>query len=209
MRSYLIGSRRGRVVRALALGTVLTGVFATSVSAATTQVAANDTRTFSPSSVTVAVGGSVHWAASGFDDHSATQDQLLFNSGAPAAGLNFTRTFSAGTFPYHCEQHGDQGMRGVVRVPPKAVAGPSGLPFTVTWASAGSNTGSRFDVEYRVGSGAFKTWKSNTTARSAVFGARSAPVRVARGKSYSFRVVSRASTGARSAASPVKTFRAR
>jgi plastocyanin len=207
MRTVLIGSRRGRVVRALALGTVLTGVFATSVSAATTQVAANDSRTFSPSAVTAALGGNVHWAASGIDEHSVTQDQGVFNSGAAAAGLNFTRTFSAGTFAYHCEKHGDQGMVGVVRVAPQVVAGPAGLPFTVKWATAGSNTGSRFDVQYRVGSGPFRAWKTNTTARSAVFGARSQPVRVARGKSYSFRVVSRASTS-RSGASPVKTFRA-
>jgi plastocyanin len=208
MRKTLIGSRRGRVVRALALGTVLTGVFASSVSAATTQVAANDSRTFSPSTVTAAVGGGVHWAASGIDEHSVTQDQGVFDSGAAVIGLDFTRTFSAGTFRYHCEKHGDQGMVGVVRVAPQAVAAPAGLPFTVKWATARSNTGSRFDVQYRVGSGRFKAWKTNTTARSAVFGARSQPVRVARGKSYSFRVVSRASASARSAVSPVRTFRA-
>jgi len=207
MHSHLIGSRRGRIVRAVALGTVLTGVFATSVSAATTNVTVSDTRRFLPGSVTAAVGGNVHWEADGFDDHSVTQDAGLFNSGPAAPGVNFTRTFSAGTFPYHCQQHGDQGMVGVVRVAPRVGAAPTGLPFTVTWATAGSNTGTRYDVQYRVGSGAFRTWKSNTSARSAVFGARSAPVRVARGKSYSFRVVSETSTGARSVASPVKTFR--
>jgi plastocyanin len=208
MRSHLKGSHRGRLVRGLALGTVLTALFASSVSAATSNVAVSDTRRFLPANVTSSVGGVVHWRADGVDDHSVTQDQGLFSSGAAAAGVNFSRTFSAGTFRYHCEKHGVDGMVGQVRVAPKVVAGPAGLPFTVKWASAGSNTGNRFDVEYRVGSGPWKTWKGNTSARSAVFGARSAPVRVARGKSYSFRAVSRASSSARSGVSPVKTFRA-
>jgi plastocyanin len=206
MRTPLI-SHRSRLVRGLTLGVVVTGVFASSVSAATTQVAANDDRTFSPSSVTQSVGGGVHWAASGIDEHSVTQDQAVFDSGAAVAGLDFARVFSAGTFAYHCEKHGDQGMRGQVRVPPQVLASPRGLPFTVRWATAASNTGSRFDVQYRVGSGAWRTWKANTTARSAVFGARSAPVRLVRRKSYSFRVVSRLSTSARSGLSPVRTFR--
>jgi plastocyanin len=208
MRSSLKVSRRGRLVRGLALGTVLTGLLATSVSAATTNVDVSDNRVFTPPSVTAAVGGNVHWQASGTDDHSVTQDQGLFNSGPAAPGVNFTRKFSAGTFRYHCEQHGAQGMRGQVRVAPRVGAAPAGLPFTVTWAVRGTNTGNRFDVQYRVGTGAWKNWKTNTSSRNAVFGARSAPVRVRAGKSYSFRVESKSAAGS-SALSPVKSFRAR
>lgn len=200
---------RSRLLRGCVLGVVLTGVFASSVSAATTQVSVNDARTFSPSRVTQAVGGSVHWAASGTDDHSVTQDRGLFTSGAPRAGVDFTRTFSAGTFPYHCTQHVSQGMRGVVAVPAQVLAAPAGLPFTVKWASATTRTGNRFDVQYRVAAGAWKVWRSNTSTRSAVFGAQSRPVRVVRGRTYSFRVVSRLSATARSGVSPVKTFRVR
>jgi plastocyanin len=200
--------RRGRLVRGLVLGTLLTGVLASSVSAATTQVDVSDSRQFLPGSVTQAVGGGVHWRASGADDHSVTSDQGLFASGAAAPGLDFTRTFSAGTYPYHCLEHGDQGMRGQVRVAPQVLAAPAGLPFTVQWANARTNTGTRFDVQYRVGAGAWRSWKAGTAGRSAVFGARSAPVRVARGKTYSFRVTSRLGA-ARSGLSPVRTFRAR
>jgi plastocyanin len=196
-----------RLIRGAALGAVLTGLFASSVSAATVQVSANDTRTFSPQSVTVAPGSSVHWTASGVDDHSATQDQGLFNSGLPAPNLDFTRTFSAGTFAYHCEKHGVDGMRGVVRVAPQVLTAPTGLPFTVRWATT-TQTGNRFDVQYRVGSGAWRNWFSDTSARSAVFGSRSRPVRLVRGKSYSFRVWSQAGTN-RSGVSPVKSFTAR
>lgn len=200
-----------RLVPAAALGLALTGLLATSVSAATTEVGVNDSRSFSPRTANAAVGGNVHWSATGTDDHTVTQDRGLFDTGVAAAGINFTRKFSAGTFPYHCEEHGGVGgvgMSGVVRVAPTTKAGPRGLPFTVAWAARGTNTGNRFDVQYRVGSGAWKTWMRNTRARSKVFGARNRPVRLRRGKSYSFRVVSRSAAG-NSGRSPVKKFRAR
>jgi plastocyanin len=199
--------RRSRLVRGSVLAVALVGLLATSVSAATTEVAASDTRRFLPGNVNQAVGGRVHWAgAPAGDQHSVRQDAGIFDSGNPVAGLNFNRTFSAGTFAYHCEEHGDQGMRGTVRVPPQTLGAPRGLPFTVRWAAAGTNTGNRFRVQYRVGSGAFRNWFASTSARSAVFGAGNRPVRLVRGRTYAFRVTS--GTGvARSAISPVKSFR--
>ena len=200
---------RTRLFTGLVAGVAVAGLVGSSVSAATRNVSANDNRTFSPRTVTTAVADSVHWTASGIDDHSVHQDRNLFDSGNPGPGLNFTRKFSAGTFAYRCEEHGDQGMRGTVRVSPSTAAAPAGLPFTVKWAAAGTNTGNRFDVMYRVGSGPWKTWLNNTSAKSMVFGARSQPVRVARGKSYSFKVRSGNGTGAiQSGFSPVKSFRA-
>jgi plastocyanin len=208
MRTH-ISSIRGRIAKGIGLGIVLTGLLASSVSAATLNVDVNDGRFFSPRAVNQTPGGSVHWLASGVDDHSVTSDQGLFDTGAPAAGVDFTRTFSAGTFPYHCRKHGINGgtMLGVVTVAPQVAAAPTGLPFTVKWATAASNTGAGYDVQYRIGSGTWRNWKSNTSAPSAVFGARSNPVAVARGKTYSFRVVSRTGT-AKSGLSPVKSFRA-
>jgi plastocyanin len=202
-------SIRSRITRGAGLGIVLTGLLASSVSAATTNVDVNDGRFFSPRAIDQAPGGGVHWLASGVDDHSVTSDQGLFDTGAPRAGVDFTRTFSAGTFQYHCRKHGINGgtMVGVVTVAPQVAAAPAGLPFTVKWATAASNTGNAYDVQYRVGTGAWRSWKSNTSAPSAVFGAQSNPVVVARGKTYSFRVVSRTGT-AKSGLSPVRSFRA-
>jgi plastocyanin len=198
-----------RVCAALAAAAVVTGLLvAAPVAAATRGVEATEAKTFSPSSVTSTVAGSIHWFGTpgGVEQHSVRQDQGLFDSGNPRTGLNFTRTFSAGTFAYHCEKHGDQGMRGTVRVAPQVVSAPAGLAFTVKWAAAGTNTGTSFDVKYRVASGPWKTWKNNTNAKSMVFG-KGGPVAVARGKSYSFQV--RSGAGAReSGFSPVKTFRA-
>jgi len=200
---------RSRLVRGSVLAVALVGLLATSVSAATTQVGATEDKTFVPGNVNQAVGGSVHWAgqpAAGTEEHSVRQDAGIFDSGNPTANLNFTRTFSAGTFAYHCEKHGADGMRGTVRVPPQTLAAPGGLPFTVRWAAAGTNSGNRFTVQYRVGSGAFRNWMANTSARSAVFGAGNRPVRLVRGRTYAFRVSSGTATN-KSANSPVKSFR--
>jgi plastocyanin len=200
---------RSRLARGSVLAVALVGLLATSVSAATTQVTASDTRRFLPGNVNQTVAGSVHWAgAPAGDSHSVRQDAGLFDSGNPAPGLNFTRTFSAGTFPYHCEEHGDQGMVGTVRVSPQTLGAPAGLPFTVRWATAGTNTGNRFAVQYRVGSGPFRNWFTSTSARSAVFGARNRPVRLVRGRTYAFRVRSGSAT-VKSPASPVRSFRVR
>jgi len=198
---------RSRRLGGLAAAVVAAGLLASGpVSAVTTDVIASDDKVFLPGSVNAAVGGSVHWNANGIDDHSATADDLVFDSGPARVNLNFTRKFSAGTFPYHCRKHGPDGMRGVVRVPPQVVSAPAGLAFTVKWAAAGTNTGTSFDVKYRVGSGPWKTWVNNTSARSKVFG-KGGPVAVARGKSYSFQV--RSGSGAReSLFSPVTPFRA-
>ena len=202
-------SNRSRVLGLLATGASV-GLLATSAEAATKNVEATEAKTFSPKAITSTVAGSVHWfgTSGGVEEHSVRQDAGLFDSGNPKTGLDFTRKFSAGTFPYHCEKHGVNGgtMKGTVTVPPQVVSAPAGLAFTVKWAAAGTNTGNSFDVKYRVGSGAWKTWKNNTSAKSLVFG-KGGPVAVARGKTYSFQV--RSGTGANeSLFSPIKSFRA-
>jgi plastocyanin len=200
---------RKRLVTGLVAGAVAVGLFASSsVAAATRNVDVNDAKVFTPRTLSAGVGDSVHWAASGVDDHSVTQDALLFDTGVPRPGITLTQKFSAGTYPYHCKKHGVNGgtMKGTVRVAPQAVSAPAGLAFTVKWAAAGTNTGNSFDVKYRVASGPWKTWTNNTSAKSMVFG-KGGPVAVARGKTYSFQV--RSGTGAKeSQFSPIETIRA-
>jgi plastocyanin len=197
---------RKRLVTGFAAGAVAAGLLAAApVAAATTNVEATGNKTFSPKTVNSAVGGSVHWfsTADGVD-HTVTQNNGVFDTGALADAFNFTRKFSAGTYPYHCEKHGADGMVGTVKVGPQVSSAPAGLAFTVKWAVAGTQTGTSFDVKYRVGSGPWKTWRTNTSAKSMVFG-KGGPVAVARGKTYSFQV--RSGSGAReSAFSPVATF---
>lgn len=178
--------------------------------AASTTVAVRDDF-FEPRRVTAGVGGSVMWdrPATTQHRHNVREDGRIFRSGDPMGDDAFTYTvvFSAGTFHYFCEVHGGPtgGMDGLVRVPVTILAGPSGLPFTVRWATASSQTGDRFDVQFRVGSGEWRTWRAGTASLQGVFGKNGRPVRVRDGVTYWFRARSLSGT-ARSRWSPPRSF---
>ena len=176
--------------------------------AATTDVKVKD-NSFDPSTVAVALGGSVHWAdtATTFDVHNVHEDGGIFHSGNVSSSIDYIRTFSAGTFHYFCQAHGSPsgGMDGVVKVAPKTSGAPTGLKFTVQWANGTTNTGTAFDVEYKVGSGSWKSWKTNTSLVKAVFGDGSNPVKVQANTNDTFRA-SPEQGSASSKWSPTKSF---
>ena len=160
MSHKLRGTRNGRVIAGMvglalaAMVIIPTYVFA----AATVEVKVDDDE-FISRTVNSPVGSSVHWSrAAGSDgDHNIRQNNGIFTSGAPTDGpIDFTKTFSAGTFAYQCDVHGSD-MSGTVKVKPKISVAPTGKPFTVTWANGSTDTGTAFDVRYKVGSGAYKT----------------------------------------------------
>lgn len=211
MSHKLRGTRNGRVIAGMvglalaAMVIIPTYVFA----AATVEVKVDDDE-FISRTVNSPVGSSVHWSrAAGSDgDHNIRQNNGIFTSGAPTDGpIDFTKTFSAGTFAYQCDVHGSD-MSGTVKVKPRISAAPTGKPFTVTWANGSTDTGTAFDVRYKVGSGAYKTWKSNTSALKGVFGKGGSPVNVRSGKTYTFQVRSQTSNSAVSGWSPASSFRA-
>ncbi len=77
---------------------------------------------FTPKQVTAPVGATVEWV----DDagrHTVEADDGSFKSGTLVAGSRFEHTFkSAGTFGYHCGNHGDpggKGMSGRIKVTPR------------------------------------------------------------------------------------------
>jgi plastocyanin len=73
--------------------------------------------TFSPSTITVAVGTTLTWKNSDGFAHTATSDTGVWDTGNLVAGGSATTTFStAGTFPYHCTYHSAMGMKGTVIV---------------------------------------------------------------------------------------------
>jgi plastocyanin len=84
--------------------------------------------TFSPGTLTVTMGTTVHWTNNGPSSHSVTSDSSAFDSGTLSgpmgdpyggmtAGGTFTHIFSsAGTFDYHCAIHA--GMHGTITVTP-------------------------------------------------------------------------------------------
>jgi hypothetical protein len=67
-------------------------------------------------------------------------------------------------------------MSGVVKVRPIAVPDSSPDEALVRWAAADTNTGSRYDVRYRVDNRRWKTWKNDTAKVQANFGHRNGPV---------------------------------
>jgi plastocyanin len=181
------------------IAVVLVGVsllLPASASGGTAEIAIHDNY-FSPPSRRIVVGGSVHWfrAPGSGGVHNVREDGWLFESPAtPTDGpLDVTFVFSAGTFHFFCETHGsplgaaETGMAGFIRVPVSLSPLPSGLPFTVRWATAASETGQAYDVQFRVGSDGWRTWKKDTTNNRGVFGRDGAPVRVRDGVRYSFR----------------------
>lgn len=144
---------------------------------------------FEPDQTRAVVGQTVEWttASSATDAHNVREDRRIFYSG-PAFETEFTysRVFSAGTFHYFCERHGFRrgGMDGTVKVPVVLTAAPKGPDFTVRWAASDSNTGSRYTVQYKIGSGSWKNWKSSTRALKATFSLAEP------GKRYTFRAKS-------------------
>lgn len=166
------------------LGAVMVAVLATPAAAAGEITMSNSG--FSPSKVVRRAGGAVTWRkTSGY--HNIVSTQGMFSSGSPTNDeFTYSRSFSAGVFPFICAVH-PQSMRGAVRVKPSLAAAPSGTPFTLTWATSDTNTGATFSVKYRVGNGSWKTWLRRTSARSAVFGA-GGPVTARAGTLYRFRV---------------------
>jgi plastocyanin len=171
-----------------------------------------DDNLFSPGEVSVAVGGQVHWSrATGSTGlHNVRQDDELFDSGGATVGpINLTATVSAGTYHYYCEVHGAPtgGMDGIVKSPVKILDAPTGLKFTVRWATDATDTGSLHDVQYRIGSGDWKNWKKDTTTNEGVFGKSGNPVIVKDGKKYGFRARSQEGSGL-SDWSPVKSYTA-
>lgn len=177
--------------------------------AAVTEVIVQDSR-YKPDVVQVAVGAPVQWTwrEDNQETHNVREDNEMFVSGPPAAAADpYRRIFSAGTFYYFCDVHGfvTPKMDGFVKVPVTVVPAPAGTAFTVKWATAATNTGSKYDVQYRVGSSRWKTWKKDVGVPSAVFGAKGSPVVVSAGIKYSFRARSKAGRAV-SRWSPLRSF---
>ena len=125
-------------LRALAI----TGAFVVAVAARANTVfvtvSPNGSLSFSPSSVSIAVGDTVEWDWD-FGGHSTTsglpdKPDGIWNSGIQGGGATFSYTFnSAGTFNYYCMPHGSCcNMVGVVHVS-AATATPTPIPKSPTY----------------------------------------------------------------------------
>jgi plastocyanin len=190
-----------RRVAALLLACTFAAAVGLPANAATTTVSVVDFA-FSPQSIKIAQGGTVRWMNTGSQTHTATQDAplSLFDTGHIAPGTTSPGKVlaSAGTYPYHCSIH--PTMTGSIKVPVKVApsSGTTATVFTITLATQAAPSGFAYDVQEKVGDGAWGAYQNGVTTASVTFTASSAGT-------YSFRSRLRnSSTGAKSKPSPGK-----
>ena len=120
------------------------------------------------------------------DDHNISSNNRLFKSGPPNQVVQFSIEASAGTFRYVCDNHASE-MKGTLKVVPGIVE-QSATKAKITWANADSDTGDRYDVQFRQkGKPKWVDWFENTRRRSAVFGKNNKPIKVRPNKTYQVR----------------------
>jgi hypothetical protein len=84
---------------------------------------------------------------------------------------------SAGTYLSACVPG---QWKAPLRLRPKAPASPTGNSFIVAWADQGAPSTWRYGVQYRIGQGAWRAWRSGTSQRAATFQGQN-------GRTYFFR----------------------
>jgi plastocyanin len=102
--------------------------------------------------------------------HTSTQDSplALWNTGNITPGSTKSVTIaSAGAYPYHCNIH--PFMTGTVKVPIKVTAGATAGTFTITMATTNATGSFVYDVQERVGSAAWTSYKTGVTTKSVSF----------------------------------------
>jgi plastocyanin len=187
--------------RALGVTPLMLLLFVLTVSPASAATVSVGEYFFSPTPLKVAEGGSVSWHNGGGVTHTSTQNSplSLWNTGniAPGSTSAVITIRAAGSYLYHCAIHPTL-MKGVVKVPIQVSpsTGSTSTTFTITLTSA-TQTGFTYDVQMRVGSGSFTTWKTGVATRTVTFSG--AP------GTYAFRSrLHKTSNGATSGYSPAK-----
>ncbi|HET9457530.1 MAG TPA: cupredoxin family copper-binding protein [Candidatus Limnocylindrales bacterium] len=121
----MVSRRRAPLPLVFGSATVLAVFGGASVALAADQAVAISGFSFSPGSVTIAVGDTVTWTNSDVQAHTATADDGSWDTGTLANGASGTITFStAGTFAYECSIHPE--MTGTVTVQAAASGGGGG-----------------------------------------------------------------------------------
>jgi plastocyanin len=200
----------GRSMPAIGVALLAVVVAAAPVGAATVTVRMDDGRDFHPSVRSIGRGDTVRWKNNAsFEDHDVfgTQPSKYFKSGKEGGmdpGDAYSKAFkSAGSFPYLCRIHSDDGMTGRIIVPMAAKEVDGGDRFKLTVASADLPSSSSFrhviQVDTPGGSSTFVDWRT-TRMSTAIY--TPGP-----GGTYRFRaLVERTSNGTRSDPSPIKTL---
>ena len=112
--------------------------------------------------------------------HVVASDVLLWQVSVAGDGDRSAKIHSAGSHRATCD--GGGATYSVAKVKPTTSAAPTGPDFTVIWATSNADGAWRYEVQYRIGSGGWRSWFDRTGKRSARFDARD-------GTRYGFRVV--------------------
>lgn len=126
---------------------------------------------------TVKLGERVTLKNNSSDPGTIYQRDGFWNVNLAVAAEKYMTMHAAGTYFSACIPG---QWEGPLRLLPKAPASPAGNSFTVTWADQGALATWRYGVQYRIGQGVWRGWKSGTSQRSAVFQGQN-------GKTYFFR----------------------
>jgi plastocyanin len=103
---------------------------------------------YSPTTVTIAAGGTVTWTNHDSAPHTVTADDGSYDSGMMRTGGTWSKTFTApGTYRYHCDYHPEM-VATVVVLAPGATVSPGGTTATngtngttATTVAGGGSTG--------------------------------------------------------------------
>jgi plastocyanin len=191
-----------RAIVAMSLGLwVLCGTATPVSSGGTGQIVAVEDDEFDPATLPRPLSGDIFtpgiivtwdWADDVAKPHNVRQIRGLFRSPiSDQPGTTFTRAFSAGTFRYECVIH-EPLMIGKVKVVIGQEINPAGL-YVVRWAGPETNTGRVFDVQFRIGDGPWRAWKTDTEQLKGIFGKNDRPVHYNPAKEYQIRVRSQKS----------------
>jgi plastocyanin len=191
--------------RVLVLTTVLASILLTALPAhAVAQVTIEDF-SFTPANLKVPQGTSVvwHYDNSGTSHHTSSQNGplALWNTGNLTPGQTSAAVpiQAAGTYPYHCMVHPFMTGKVIVPLQISPLSGTTSTTFTIT-LSAASQAGFTMDVQKKVGTDAWKNWRTGVTTLSVTFKPTSTG-------SIRFRSrLHKTSNGATSGYSPVKAI---
>lgn len=144
---------RQRLLSFALLLAALTG--AQPASSAIVPISVGPGNAFSPKTPTINVGDTVRWTLIG-GTHNVNSDSGLFRSGAPSSNWPAPFDFqfnSAGTFGYHCEQHGSPGsaMFGTITVVGGGGGAAGTLQFSTASTSVNEGAGSKTITVTRTG----------------------------------------------------------
>jgi hypothetical protein len=126
---------------------------------------------------TVGFGERVTLKNNSSDPGTIYQRDGFWNVHLAVAAEKYMTMHGAGTYLSACIPG---QWEGPLRLLPKAPPSPPGTSFTVMWADQGALATWRYSVQYRIGQGVWRAWKTGTSQRSAVFQGQD-------GKTYFFR----------------------